>query len=165
MKEGAIAGYPMYNIKVTVYDGKHHAVDSKEVAFATAGRKAFIDAVKKAKPVLLEPFVKLHIAIPSDMIGDVSSDMSGRRGRILGTDSLLDSMQQWRIGEEPSQFCGILICLYPVAFLKRLLEIGDFVANASFMILMNDRIDLGSELLRLLDRTKFVSHLLTQNEG
>ena len=59
----------MYNIKVTVYDGKHHAVDSKEVAFATAGRKAFIDAVKKAKPVLLEPFVKLHIAIPSDLIG------------------------------------------------------------------------------------------------
>lgn len=88
MKEGAIAGYPMYNIKVTVYDGKHHAVDSKEVAFATAGRKAFIDAVKKAKPVLLEPFVKLHIAIPSDLIGDVSSDMSGRRGRILGTDLL-----------------------------------------------------------------------------
>ena len=88
MKEGAIAGYPMYNIKVTVYDGKHHPVDSKEVAFATAGRKAFIDAVKKAKPVLLEPFVKLHIAIPSEMIGDVSSDISGRRGRILGTDIL-----------------------------------------------------------------------------
>jgi elongation factor G len=89
MKEGAIAGYPMYNIKVIVYDGKHHAVDSKEVAFVAAGRKAFIDAVKKAKPVLLEPFVKLHITIPNDMIGDVSSDISGRRGRILGTDMLL----------------------------------------------------------------------------
>ena len=88
MGEGAIAGYPMYNIKVSVYDGKHHAVDSKEIAFATAGRRAFIDAVKKAKPVLLEPFVKLHITIPSDLIGDVSSDISGKRGRILGTDLL-----------------------------------------------------------------------------
>jgi elongation factor G len=86
--EGAIAGYPMYNIKVSVYDGKHHAVDSKEIAFVTAGRRAFIDAVKKAKPVLLEPFVKLHITIPSDLIGDVSSDISGKRGRILGTDIL-----------------------------------------------------------------------------
>ncbi|MDE1038590.1 MAG: hypothetical protein OR996_07075, partial [Phycisphaerales bacterium] len=88
MSHGAVAGYPMYNIKVTVYDGKHHAVDSKEIAFMTAGKKAFIDAVKKAKPVLLEPFVKLHIAIPMDMIGDISSDISGKRGRILGTDML-----------------------------------------------------------------------------
>ena len=88
MSDGAIAGYPMYNIKVTVYDGKHHAVDSKEIAFMTAGKKAFIEAVKKAKPVLLEPFVKLHIAIPMDMIGDISSDISGRRGRILGTEML-----------------------------------------------------------------------------
>ena len=54
----------------------------------TAGKKAFIDAVQKAKPVLLEPFVKLHIAIPTDMIGDISSDISGRRGRILGTEML-----------------------------------------------------------------------------
>lgn len=88
MCDGAIAGYPMYNIKVIVYDGKHHAVDSKEIAFMTAGKKAFIEAVKKAKPVLLEPFVKMHIAIPMDMIGDISSDMSGRRGRILGTEML-----------------------------------------------------------------------------
>jgi elongation factor G len=88
MAHGAVAGYPMYNIKVTVYDGKHHAVDSKEIAFMTAGKKAFIEAVKKAKPVLLEPFVKLHISIPTDMIGDISSDISGRRGRILGTEML-----------------------------------------------------------------------------
>ena len=88
MGEGAIAGYPMYNIKVSVYDGKHHAVDSKEIAFVAAGRRAFIEAVKKAKPVLLEPFVKLHITIPSNLIGDVSSDISGKRGRILGTDML-----------------------------------------------------------------------------
>ncbi|MBI1178978.1 MAG: elongation factor G [Alphaproteobacteria bacterium] len=86
MQSGAVAGYPMQNVKVTVYDGKHHSVDSKEVAFITAGRKAFIEGVKKAKPVLLEPFVKLEIAIPSAMIGDVSADLSGKRGRILGTD-------------------------------------------------------------------------------
>jgi elongation factor G len=88
MSDGAIAGYPMYNIKVTVYDGKHHAVDSKEIAFMTAGKKAFIEAVKKAKPVLLEPFVKMHIAIPMNLIGDISSDISGRRGRILGTEMM-----------------------------------------------------------------------------
>lgn len=88
MVEGAIAGYPMQGIKVSVYDGKHHPVDSKEVAFITAGRKAFIDAVHKAKPVLLEPYVKVEITVPADMIGDISADLSGKRGRILGTDML-----------------------------------------------------------------------------
>ena len=88
MVDGAIAGYPMQNIKVSVYDGKHHSVDSKEIAFITAGKRAFIDAVQKARPVLLEPFVKLEITVPADHIGDISSDMSGRRGRIQGTDVL-----------------------------------------------------------------------------
>ncbi|HRP62023.1 MAG TPA: elongation factor G, partial [Phycisphaerales bacterium] len=88
MNEGAIAGYPMQGIKVSVYDGKYHAVDSKEVAFITAGRKAFIDAVQKARPVLLEPYVKLEITVPADQIGDISSDLSGKRGRIIGTDML-----------------------------------------------------------------------------
>ncbi|MGI9013515.1 MAG: elongation factor G [Phycisphaerales bacterium] len=85
---GAIAGYPMQGIRVEVYDGKYHAVDSKEVAFITAGKKAFVDAVQKAKPVLLEPFVHLEITVPADLIGDISSDLSGRRGRIQGTDML-----------------------------------------------------------------------------
>ncbi|MBT5657771.1 MAG: elongation factor G [Phycisphaerae bacterium] len=88
MLEGAIAGYPMQNIRVSVYDGKHHAVDSKEIAFMTAGRRAFVDAVQKASPVLLEPFVKLEITVPTGYIGDISSDLSGRRGRIQGTDML-----------------------------------------------------------------------------
>jgi elongation factor G len=88
MAEGAIAGYPMHGIKVSVYDGKYHPVDSKEVAFITAGRRAFIDAVQKARPVLLEPYVKLEINVPANMIGDISSDLSGKRGRILGTDML-----------------------------------------------------------------------------
>jgi len=85
---GAIAGYPMHGIRVAVYDGKHHPVDSKEVAFMTAGKKAFIDAVQKARPVLLEPFVDLEITCPANMLGDISSDISGRRGRIQGTDML-----------------------------------------------------------------------------
>ena len=88
MVSGAIAGYPMQGIKVSVYDGKYHAVDSKEVAFITAGRKAFVDAVQKARPVLREPFVKMEITVPANMIGDISSDLSGRRGRILGADML-----------------------------------------------------------------------------
>ena len=88
MHEGAIAGYPLQDVKVSVFDGKHHPVDSKEIAFMTAGRKAFVDAVQKAKPVLLEPFVTLEITVPAEMIGDISSDISGRRGRIQGTDML-----------------------------------------------------------------------------
>jgi len=92
MKDGAVAGYPMHGVKVSVYDGKHHPVDSKEVAFISAGKKAFIEAVNKAKPVLLEPFVKMEITIPADNLGDISSDLSGRRGRILGTDSLPGNM-------------------------------------------------------------------------
>ena len=92
MSSGAIAGYPMHNIKVTVHDGKHHPVDSKEVAFTTAGRKAFIDGVNKASPVLLEPIVSMEITVPADMIGDISADISGRRGRIQGTDMLAGNL-------------------------------------------------------------------------
>ncbi|MBG83073.1 MAG: elongation factor G [Phycisphaerae bacterium] len=88
MVGGAVAGYPMQDVVVSVYDGKHHPVDSKEVAFVTAGKRAFIDAVQKANPVLLEPFVKMEITVPQDAIGDISSDLSGRRGRIQGTDVL-----------------------------------------------------------------------------
>ncbi len=85
---GVIAGYPMSNVKVTVYDGKYHPVDSKEVAFVTAGKKAFMDAVMKANPILMEPFVNLEVTIPSQYMGDIASDISGRRGRIQGSDML-----------------------------------------------------------------------------
>ncbi len=88
LSTGAIAGYPLEGVRVAVYDGKHHPVDSKEVAFITAGKRAFIDAVQKAKPVLLEPFVHLEITVPADMIGDISSDLSAKRGRIQGTEML-----------------------------------------------------------------------------
>ncbi|MCZ6851637.1 MAG: elongation factor G [Planctomycetota bacterium] len=92
MSEGAVAGCRMHNIKVTVHDGKHHPVDTKEIAFFTAGRKAFIDGVLKAKPVLLEPYVSMEITVPLEMIGDISSDISGRRGRIQGTDMLAGNL-------------------------------------------------------------------------
>jgi len=88
LNHGAVAGYPMQGIRVSVYDGKHHPVDSKEVAFKTAGKYAFIDAVQKAKPVLLEPIVSLEITVPSSYMGDIASDLSGRRGRIQGQEML-----------------------------------------------------------------------------
>ncbi len=93
LHEGAIAGYDLSDVKVTVYDGKHHPVDSKEVAFRAAGKWAFIDAVKKAKPVLLEPFVDMEITVPSNFMGDITGDLNGRRGRIMGMDSLPGGMQ------------------------------------------------------------------------
>jgi elongation factor G len=85
---GAIAGYPLQDIKVAVTDGKHHPVDSKEVAFRTAGKHAFIDAIRKAKPVILEPIVDMEITVPQDHMGDIASDLSGRRGRIQGQEML-----------------------------------------------------------------------------
>jgi len=92
LEDGVIAGYPFTGVKVSVYDGKHHPVDSKEVAFVTAGKKAFIDAVNKAKPVLLEPYVNMEITAPQDHLGDITADISGKRGRIQGTDMLPGGM-------------------------------------------------------------------------
>jgi len=88
IQSGAIAGYPMHDLKVIVYDGKHHPVDSKEVAFRTAGKYAFLNAVESAKPVLLEPIVNMEITVPSQYMGDIAGDLSGRRGRIMGQDML-----------------------------------------------------------------------------
>ena len=88
MGEGVIAGYPLQDVKVTVYDGKHHPVDSKEVAFITAGRRAFEDAVKKANPVILEPVVEMEVTVPNAHMGDITGDLSAKRGRIQGTDVL-----------------------------------------------------------------------------
>lgn len=85
---GAIAGYPVQDIKVIVYDGKHHPVDSKEVAFISAGRKAFLDAVSRARPVVLEPVVDLEVSIPDPAVGDVTGGLASRRAQIMGTDSL-----------------------------------------------------------------------------
>lgn len=85
LEHGAVAGYPMSGIKVEVYDGKFHAVDSKEIAFITAGKRAFIEAVTNARPVLLEPIVHLEITVPSDRMGDIAGDLSTKRGQIQDT--------------------------------------------------------------------------------
>ena len=82
-----IAGYPVHDIRVTVYDGKHHAVDSKEVAFVSAGRKAVIDAFAKAGAIVLEPIVNVEIIAPDRFMGDLTNDLSGKRGHVTGTDS------------------------------------------------------------------------------
>ena len=87
LDEGAVAGYPLRDVRVTVYDGKYHPVDSKEIAFSTAGRKAFLDAISKAGAILLEPVVKIRITAPNESIGDLTGDLSSRRGRVSGTDS------------------------------------------------------------------------------
>jgi elongation factor G len=88
MEQGALAGYPIQDVKVTVYDGKHHAVDSNEISFVTAGRKAFLDAFAKAKPIILEPIVTIDVTAPQDKMGDISGDLASRRGRIVDTQSI-----------------------------------------------------------------------------
>ncbi len=86
--EGALAGFPMQDIRVVLQDGKHHPVDSKEVAFVSAGRKAFLDAVQKASPIVLEPVVRLEITAPASSIGDITGDLATKRARINGNNSL-----------------------------------------------------------------------------
>lgn len=85
---GAIAGYPLQDVRVVVHDGKHHPVDSKEVAFVAAGKKAFLDAIAKARPQVLEPVVDLEVSVPEAQVGDVTGGLSSKRARINGTDTL-----------------------------------------------------------------------------
>ncbi len=84
---GVIAGYPLVDVRVIVHDGKHHTVDSKEIAFMTAGRKAFMAAVRAARPIIVEPIVNLEIAAPAGAMGDITGDLSSRRGQVNGTQS------------------------------------------------------------------------------
>jgi len=84
---GVVAGYPVEDIRVIVYDGKSHPVDSKEIAFVTAGRKAVIDAILKASPIMLEPIVNIEITTPDRFVGDLTSDLAGKRGQVTGTES------------------------------------------------------------------------------
>ncbi|HWE03203.1 MAG TPA: elongation factor G [Tepidisphaeraceae bacterium] len=94
LDQGAIAGYPLQDIRVIVYDGKHHPVDSKEVAFRAAGKWAFIEAIKAARPVLLEPMVNMEVTVPESSVGAITGDLSGKRGRIQGTDILPGGLAQ-----------------------------------------------------------------------
>ncbi len=88
MQTGIIAGFPLQDVAVSIYDGKHHPVDSKEVAFRAAGKGAFIDAAQKAKPVLLEPIVNMEVTIPAENMGDIAGDLASKRGRVQGQDML-----------------------------------------------------------------------------
>ncbi|MGH8802142.1 MAG: elongation factor G [Casimicrobiaceae bacterium] len=89
---GPVAGFPMQDLRVIVYDGKYHPVDSKEVAFVAAGRKAFLDAIAKAKPIVLEPIVGVEINCPASNMGDVTGDLSSRRGQVTGTQTMQGEM-------------------------------------------------------------------------
>jgi elongation factor G len=85
LSTGAVAGFPLQDVRVVVHDGKHHPVDSKEVAFVSAGKKAFLDAIEKARPIVLEPIVSVEIICPEDNTGDIAGDLSSRRGQVTGT--------------------------------------------------------------------------------
>ena len=87
MEDGVVAGYPMVDIKVTVYDGSYHDVDSSEMAFKVAGSMAFKDGAKKADPVLLEPYMAVEVDVPEEYMGDVIGDLNSRRGRIEGMEA------------------------------------------------------------------------------
>ena len=92
VKKGVLAGYPMTNLKCTLFDGKYHPVDSKEVAFVSAAKLAYEEGCLKARPVLLEPIYKVKVIVPESYMGDILGDMNKRRGRILGMD-LIDAKQ------------------------------------------------------------------------
>ena len=92
LTSGYVAGYPVHDVRVVVYDGKSHPVDSKEVAFVSAGRKAMLDAIAKAKPTLLEPIVDIEIVAPDSAIGDITGDLASRRGQVTGTANMAGGM-------------------------------------------------------------------------
>ena len=82
MTTGVLAGYPMDDVKIELYDGSYHDVDSSEMAFKIAGSMAFKDAAKKAHPVLLEPVMRVEVVVPEEYMGDVIGDLTSRRGHI-----------------------------------------------------------------------------------
>jgi elongation factor G len=86
--KGVLAGYPLVNLKCTLFDGKYHPVDSKEVAFVSAAKLAYDEAVRKAKPAILEPVYSYKITVPDNYTGDILGDMNKRRGRILGMEAV-----------------------------------------------------------------------------
>ena len=92
IKEGVLAGYPMVDLKCTLFDGKSHPVDSKEVAFVSAAKLAYAEGVAKASPAILEPIYQLKITVPESFMGDILGDMNKRRGRILGME-MVDGKQ------------------------------------------------------------------------
>jgi elongation factor G len=90
LEKGVLAGYPVEDVQVEVYDGKHHEVDSSEASFKIASSKAFKGAFRSARPVLLEPIVIVEITVPSKFMGDISGDLNSKRGRILDVQGIGD---------------------------------------------------------------------------
>ncbi len=88
IQKGVLAGFPMVNLKATLFDGKSHPVDSKEIAFVSAARLAYEDGIPRAKPIILEPICSLQITVPEQYVGDIMGDLNKRRGRIIGMDTV-----------------------------------------------------------------------------
>ncbi len=101
IKEGIFAGYKMVDLKVSLYDGSYHAVDSSEMAFKIAGSMAIKKAVEQAKPVVLEPVMKVNITVPDDFLGTVIGDLNGRRGKVQGMDQIPNSTNQKVLASVP----------------------------------------------------------------
>ena len=93
MQSGVLAGYPVVDIKVELYDGSYHEVDSSEMAFKIAGSMALKEALRKAKPVIMEPIMKVVVIVPEDYMGDVIGDLNSRRGQIQGMEARLGAQQ------------------------------------------------------------------------
>ena len=93
MLSGVLAGYNVVDVKVTLYDGSYHEVDSSEMAFKIAGSMAFKEAMRKADPVLMEPIMKVTVITPEEYMGDVIGDLNSRRGMILGMDAIPGAQQ------------------------------------------------------------------------
>ena len=92
MGQGVVAGYPMVDIKVRLYDGSYHDVDSSEIAFKIAGSVGFKKGVPDCRPILLEPIMVINVAVPSEFVGDIMGDLNSKRGKVLGVDA--DDNQQ-----------------------------------------------------------------------
>lgn len=90
LRAGVVAGFPIQDVRVILREGKFHSVDSNEVSFVTAGRKAFLDAVSNAQPMILEPVVNIEVTVPHAHVGDVTGDLASRRGRVMNTEALSD---------------------------------------------------------------------------
>jgi len=93
MQAGVLAGYNVVDVKVTLYDGSYHEVDSSEMAFKIAGSMAFKEAMRKADPVLLEPIMKVVVIVPEEYMGDVIGDLNSRRGMIQGMEAITGAQQ------------------------------------------------------------------------
>jgi len=115
MSRGIIAGYPVVDLRVTVYDGSFHTVDSSDIAFQLAGIAAFQTAVQKANPVLIEPVISVEVVVPEEYMGDVIGDLNGKRGRIMGMEPIGGGKQQIRATVPQAEMLRYAIDLRSIA--------------------------------------------------